>query len=139
VWSAGLATVAAVGVLAFVLLLNRGGAPGAGPNPGIGSCVATYSISTLAARDFAFDGTVAAIDGDQVTFRVGQAFKGNAGDEVTLTATGMTGTAVTSAGGPTLAVGGRYLVAGDDTFAWARGFTQTYDAGVAADWAGALR
>lgn len=137
-WGAGLAAAAAVGVVAFVLLLNRGGAPGGGPGSGIGSCVATYSLSTLAARDFAFDGTVAAIDGDRVTFRVGQAFKGDLGGEVTLTATGMTGTSVTSAGGPTLAVGGRFLVAGDDTFAWACGFTQPYDAGVAADWAAAL-
>jgi hypothetical protein len=136
-WGAGLAAAAAVGVMAFVLLLNRGGAPG-GPNPGIGSCVQTYSLATLAARDFAFDGRVIAIDGDQVTFSVGKAFKGDVGGEVTLTATGMTGTAVTSAGGPTLAIGGRYLVAGDDTFAWACGFTQPYDAGVAADWAAAL-
>ena len=58
---------------------------------------------------------------------------------ITLTASGMTGTSVTSAGGPNLAVGERYLVAGDETFVWACGFTQAYDEGVAADWAEAAR
>lgn len=46
---------------------------------------------------------------------------------VSLTASGMTGTSVTSAGGPNLAIGERYLVAGDGEFAWACGFTQPYD------------
>jgi hypothetical protein len=36
----------------------------------------------------------------------------------------MTGTSVTSAGGPNLGVGERYLVAGDDEFVWACGFAQ---------------
>ena len=41
-------------------------------------------------------------------------------------------------GGPSLVVGHRYLVAGDDHFAWACGFTQAYDAAVAAQWSAAL-
>ena len=100
-------------------------------------CVERYSPQTLADRSFSFDGTVSAIAGDEVTFRVGHWFKGAAGDSVTLTATGMTGTAITSVGGPHLAVGERYLVAGEDHFAWACGFTQPYDAAVAAEWAAA--
>jgi hypothetical protein len=113
----------------------------AGPSPeGAGavltaSCVERYSPTAVADRDFAFDGTVTEIDGDEVTFRVGRRYSGPADDTVTLTATGMTGTAITSAGGPSLEVGERYLVAGDDHFAWACGFTQPYDASVAADWA----
>lgn len=137
----GLGSVAAAGIAALALALNPGGtpAPSGGPGPAIGSCVETYSANTLANRDFAFDGTVTAIDGDQVTFAVNERFAGSASDQVSLTATGMTGTSVTSAGGPTLSVGERYLVAGDDTFAWACGFTQAYDPAVAAEWASATR
>jgi hypothetical protein len=101
------------------------------------SCVERYSPQTLADRSFSFDGTVDSIAGDEVTFRVGHWFKGAAGDSVTLTATGMTGTAITSVGGPHLEVGERYLVAGEEHFAWACGFTQPYDASVAAEWAAA--
>lgn len=136
-WGIGLAGAAAAGVVAVALMLNNGGSPAPSDDPGtgIGSCVETYSPETLANRDFAFDGTVTAINGDEVTFAVTEQFVGSGADEVTLTATGMTGTSITSAGGPNLAVGERYLVAGDDTFVWACGFTQPYDEGVAADWA----
>jgi hypothetical protein len=141
-WGAGIAAAAVAGVAVFALLLNNGGGtptPSDGPGPGIGSCVETYSLETLANRDFAFDGTVTAIDGDQVTFDVGQSFAGDVAGSITLTASGMTGTSVTSAGGPNLAVGERYLVAGDESFAWACGFTQPYDEAVAASWAQAAR
>lgn len=100
-------------------------------------CIERYSPETVAKRDFAFDGTVTAIDGDEVSFRVGHRYSGPASDTVTLTATGMTGTAITSAGGPKLGLGERYLVAGDDHFVWACGFTQPYDPDVAAAWAAA--
>lgn len=145
---AGLGLAGAIGALALVLAITVGGrAPGGAPStsnppslggPVTGSCVETYSLDTLARRTYAFDGTVKAINGDDVTFTVNRAFRGTSGSEVTLTATGMTGTAITSAGGPALAVGSRYLVAGDDTFVWACGFTQPYDEAVAGAWAGAL-
>ena len=141
-WGAGLAAAAVAGVAVFALLLNNGGGtptPSDQPGPGIGSCVETYSLETLTKREFAFDGTVTAIDGDQVTFDVGQSFVDDSAGSITLTASGMTGTSVTSAGGPNLAVGERYLVAGDETFVWACGFTQAYDERVAADWAEADR
>jgi hypothetical protein len=104
-----------------------------------GRCVETYTLATLANRSWAFDGTVTSISGDSVTFKVNQRFRGAGADAVTLTATGMTGTSITSAGGPSLVVGGRYLVAGEENFAWACGFTQPYDPAVAAQWAEALR
>jgi hypothetical protein len=139
---AGLAAAAVAGVAVFALLLNNVGGsptPSDGPGPGISSCVETYSLETLANRDFAFDGTVTTIDGDQVAFDVGESFAGDVTGSITLMASGMTGTSVTSAGGPNLAVGERYLVAGDETFVWACGFTQAYDEDVAADWAEAAR
>lgn len=143
-WAAGIAAAAVAGVAAVALLLNPGTpapAPSDDPGTGIGSCVEVYSPEALASRDFAFDGTLTAIDGDQATFMVTEAFSGDAttGSTVTLTATGMSGTSITSAGGVTLAVGDRYLVAGDDTFVWACGFTQPYDESVAAQWSEATR
>ena len=134
----GLAVAAAV---AFAVFLEQGPppTPSQEPGPGIGSCIETYTLETLANRDFAVDGTVAAIDGDQVTFDINQSFSGSLDDPVTLSAEGMTGTSITSAGGPSLAEGQRYLVAGDATFVWACGFTQPYDAGVAAEWEEATR
>lgn len=133
--------LAAGATLALVLAL--GGGPGGlfptgTTGPGAAFCVEQYSLTTLANRAFAFDGSVTAISGDRVTFAVGAAFRGVSGSSVILDAPGMTGTAVTSAGGPNLVVGARYLVAGDATFAWACGFTQQYDAGVAATWSAAL-
>lgn len=76
-----------------------------------------------------------------MTFSVNEAFAGDAsaGDSVTLSAPGMSGTSITSAAGPSLTVGARYLVAGDDEFVWACGFTQPYDEAVAAEWAEATR
>lgn len=138
-------SIAAAGVAAVALGLaliagrgsNPGVLPGASPGTGSAQCVEPYSPAALANRGFAFDGTVTAIDGDRVTFAVNEAFKGVDGASVTVTAAGMTGTAITSAGGPTLEQGKRYLVAGDDLIAWACGYTQLYDAAVAAEWAAA--
>lgn len=139
----GLAAAAAAAAVVVVAVLANSGtgtpAPTADPGAGIGSCIESYSLESLANRTLAFDGTVTAVAGEQVTFAVNEAFAGISSETVTLTASGMTGTAVTSAGGPNLAVGERYLVAGEDEFAWACGFTQPYDADVAADWAEATR
>jgi len=138
-WGGGIAAAAVAGVAAVALLLNPGTpapAPSDGPGTGIGSCVEVYSPEAVASRDFAFDGTLTAIDGDQATFTVNEAFSAgpSTGSSVTLTAAGMSGTSISSAGGPTLTIGERYLVAGDDTFVWACGFTQPYDESVAAQW-----
>lgn len=140
-WAIGLGGVAIAAVAAGAVLLNQGGRlPNGGQlGPGIGSCVEQYSIETLAHRDFALDGTVSAISGDQVTLTVNDTYAGSMFGTVTLNAAGMTGGTVTSAGGPTFQPGQRYLVSGDDAFAWSCGFTQAYDEGLAADWAEALR
>lgn len=111
------------------------------PSPGapqVGLCVELYSLQTLAHRTIAFDGTVTAINGDNVEFHVNRAFRGVNGTSVALTGQGMTGGAIVSVDGPDLKVGGRYLVAGEDHFAWGCGFTQPYDAALASQWATAF-
>lgn len=143
-WAAGIGAAAVAGIAAVALLLNPGtpaAAPSGDPGNGIGSCVEVYSPEAVASRDFAFDGTLTAIDGDQATFMVNEAFSDEptSGGAVTLTASGMSGTSTSSAGGPTLTVGERYLVAGDEMFVWACGFTQPYDESVAAQWREAAR
>ena len=134
---------AAVVAVAIAIMLFGPGSPGLAPgpstNPGMGQCVETYSLDTLTNRTLAFDGTVTAITGDDVTFAVNASYRGTSSHEVTLTAMGMTRTSITSTGGPNLEVGGRYLVAGDDRFVWSCGFTQPYDATTAAAWADVLR
>lgn len=137
------AGAAAVAALAIVVVLGgrsaaQGITPGGSVGTGSASCVEPYSKTAIAHRAFAFEGIASAINGEQVTFSVGQAYRGAGGGTITLDAPGMTGTAITSAGGPNLAVGQRYLVAGDDHFVWACGYTQPYDAAVAAEWAVAL-
>ncbi|MGQ0831603.1 MAG: hypothetical protein ACT4OV_07985 [Microthrixaceae bacterium] len=117
-------------------------APGGGPiNPGgssLTSCVELYDLQTLANREVAFDGTVASVDGDDVTFTVNRWYRGGDGAEVTLAGASTLG-GVTSAGEPTpLGPGTRLLVAGDGGFAWSCGFTQPYDDAIAAEWAATL-
>ncbi len=137
---AGFAAVAAIALV--VAFGGRSPAPGITPGGSIGtgsaSCVEPYSKTAITHRTFAFEGTVSAIEGETVAFTVGTAYRGAVGGTITLDAPGMTGTTITSAGGPNLAVGERYLVAGDDHFVWACGYTQPYDAAVAAEWAAAL-
>ena len=133
----------AAGAIALALFVGQpDSAPGVIPGSSVGGgsafCVEQYSPTTLAHRDFAFDGTVSAIDGDRVTFTVNHTYHGVRAGSIALDAPGMSGAAVTSAGGPNLAVGERYLVAGDDTFVWACGYTQPYDTKVAAEWEAAF-
>jgi hypothetical protein len=136
------AGTAAIGALALLLVFGRFGStpsvvPGGTSGTGAASCVEPYSQLALRNRDFAFDGTVTAIDGEKVTFSIKSVFRGAHSATVTLDANGMTG-GITSAGGPKLTVGSRYLVAGDAQFVWGCGYTQPYDAGVAAEWSAAL-
>jgi hypothetical protein len=101
------------------------------------SCVETYSLDALKNRDYALDGTIKSIqpgaaDGpDTAVFTVAKWFKG--GEGATAERKG-TFSSMTSAGGSERKVGDRLLVAGDDDFVWDCGFTQPYDAQVAADW-----
>ena len=136
------AGAAALGALVIVLVFGGGRSPGLVPDgsasPGMAFCVEQYDLSTLANRSFSFDGTLAATSGERVTFTVHRTYRGAAGGSITLDAPGMTGTTITSSGGPQLVVGSRYLVAGDDHFVWGCGFTQPYDEAVAASWAATL-
>ena len=128
---AGLAT--ALVLLVVVLAVPKGSPPGIvvppvgspaasvtqGPisGPGAASCVEQYSPTTLAHRGISFDGTVTAIAGDEVTFHVNVPYRGVPTVSITLTTTtGMTGTAITSAGGPTLSVGSRSTIRGLPAF-----------------------
>lgn len=116
--------------------------PPATANTSSGSCVEQYSPENLRKRDYAFDGTVRAIDPgaedqpDRVTFDVREWLKGGMGDESVRKAYGFT--AVTSAGGSPHAVGERLLVAGDDDFLWECGFTRPYHQAAAEEWKDAL-
>ena len=89
-------------------------------------------------RELAFDGSVSAIKGNEVTFTVKNWNKGGTESTVTLDGNGMVGGAITSAGGPSLTIGERYLVAGDGGFVWSCGFTQPYGPTTAQQWRDAL-
>jgi hypothetical protein len=136
---AGLTAVIVLAAGALQLAITPGGVPGETGGPQIGFCVDAYSLDSLRSRTFAFDGTVVAVNGDAVTFKVNSAFKGVGIGEIALTATGMTGGSITPGAGVTLVPGGRFLVAGDGSFAWSCGFTRPYDPATAADWAATLR
>ncbi len=133
----GAATVAAA--VAVAVLLNTSPAAPTGPSlplgDGMAMCLDAASAGTIADRDFAFDGTVTAIgEEERVTFAVNRAFVGDLGGETTVVAGGMAAGNLNSNGGPGMEVGGRYLVSGDENFAWSCGFTQTYSDALAAEW-----
>ena len=153
--AAGLAALGLVGAFAVSVLRTSADPPAGdiagthptsssteGPvtsgGPALGSCVETYDLETLANRELAFDGTVARLEGDAVTFEVNDWYRGGDGAEITLAgASALSG--LTSAGSATtLEPGARLLVAGDGGFAWSCGFTQPYDPAVAQKWQRAL-
>lgn len=108
---------------------------GGGGGGAAGMCI-QYTTDILSERQWAFDGTVTAINGNQATFTVNTAFWGISDASVTVTADQMTGPIqVGLDGGPQLQVGSRYLVSGDDIYAWACGYTQEYSDAAAAEWA----
>ena len=101
---------------------------------GMAMCLA-YDPATLPTFDIVFDGTVTAVDGNQVTFDVNEGWKGADGS-ITLTAPiaeiALTGPM------PDFAVGGRYLVTAAGSNINSCGYTLDYDASTAADWAAAF-
>ena len=94
-----------------------------------------YDPANLPTFETVFDGTVTAVDGDQVTFDVNEGWK-NADGSITLTApqadVALTGPL------PDFAVGGRYLVTAAGSTINACGYTLDYDADTAAEWAAAF-
>ncbi len=107
--------------------------PGTGGG-GMASCL-MYDTATLPTFDTVFDGTVTAIDGDQVTFDVNTGWKG-VGDSVTLTDPNVEASLIGPL--PDFEVGGRYLVTAAGSNINACGYTLDYDAATAADWAAAF-
>jgi hypothetical protein len=140
--------LALVGALALAVVFGPGfGAQAPGPiaanptpseNPaaggGMASCI-VYDPAILPTFDIVFDGTVTAVDGDQVTFDVNEGWKGADGS-VTLTRP-ETQIALTGPM-PDFEVGGRYLVTAAGTSINGCGYTLAYDAATAADWAAAF-
>jgi hypothetical protein len=108
-------------------------------NPGgtVQSCITTYDRTTLAEREYAFDGTVDAVDvdADSVTFTVNRWFHGGEGSSITLQGAGTIAGVTSADASLPLEPGTHLLVAGDGGFAWSCGFTQPYDDAVASDWA----
>ena len=107
--------------------------PGSGGG-GMASCI-VYDPAILPTFDIVFDGTVTAVNGDQVTFDVNEGWKGADGS-ITLTAP-MAEIALTGPM-PDFAVGGRYLVTAAGSNINSCGYTLDYDASTAADWAAAF-
>jgi hypothetical protein len=145
-----LGALGVVGALALGLAVTLGsglgrpqpGSIGSVPTPssdpaaggGMASCI-MYDPAILPTFDIVFDGTVSAIDGDQVTFAVNDAWKG-VDDSVTLTAPS---TSVALVGPiPDFEVGGRYLVTAAGSNINACGYTLEFDAQTAATWAAAF-
>jgi hypothetical protein len=141
-WTIALSGVVAAAALVAALTIGGTANPSQPPTGGdgggfAGMCLA-FTMEDLQARDFAFDGTVTAINGNQATFTVNDGFWGvEDGASVTLQADLMIGdpNVVALEGGPQLVVGERYLISGDDTFAWSCGYSVAYDEATAAQWA----
>lgn len=111
-------------------------APSADPagGGGMASCL-MYDPAMLPTFDIVFDGTVTAVDGDQVTFAVNTGWKGVDG---TVTLTSPSASVALIGPVPDFEVGGRYLVTAAGTDINACGYTLEFDAGTAASWAAAF-
>lgn len=124
-----------------------------------GSCGQLYDRQALDDSEFAFDGTITAIDSggllftNSVTFAVDRWFRGDLGSAVTAAMTAPVEMGATSEDGrqattPTYSVGTRLLVAGafedstqpsaESALVWQCGFTRDHDDSTAAEWAAAL-
>ena len=145
---AAIGGIALAGAFAFALAFSNGGlgvgSPGGGAssdlggNPaaggGMASCI-VYDPATLPTFDVVFDGTVTAVDGDQVTFAVNEGWKGADG---TITLTDPNVDAALIGPLPDFEVGGRYLVTAAGSTINACGYTLDYDADTAAEWGAAF-
>ena len=114
------------------------GDPAPSGNPAAGgsmaSCLA-YDPANLPTFDVVFDGTVTAVDDDQVTFAVNDGWKG-ASKTITLTVPATDPALLGPM--PEFAVGGRYLVTAFGPTINACGYTLEYDATTAEEWAAAF-
>ena len=108
-----------------------------GAGGGAATCI-RFDLELLAQQEFAFDGTVAAIDGESVTFDVGKWYRGPGDASVTLTQVGQGEGAVMEGILVDFQVGSRYLVSGAGGVITGCGYSQAWDASAAADWASAF-
>jgi hypothetical protein len=139
----GLALVAAAAAVAILAFGPKSGAPGPSPSDGgIGgaagggnaSCI-RYDLELLAQQEFAFDGSVSAIDGESVTFEVGKWYRGSGDSSVTLSQVGQGDGVVMEGILVDFQVGGRYLVSGASGIITGCGYSQAWDAPLEAEWA----
>jgi hypothetical protein len=145
-WAIGLAGVAAAVAVALPIIRPGFGAPApspsdGGPAAGAGGGAATcirFDLELLAQQEFAFDGTVTAIDGESVTFDVGKWYRGSGDASATLTQVGQGEGAVMEGILVAFQVGNRYLVSGAGGVITGCGYSQAWDATAAADWASAF-
>ena len=108
-----------------------------GAGGGAATCI-RFDLELLAQQEFAFDGTVIAIDGESVTFDVGKWYRGSGDASVTLTQVGQGEGAVMEGILVDFQVGSRYLVSGAGGVITGCGYSQAWDASAAADWASAF-
>jgi hypothetical protein len=120
-------------------------APRTGQRAGdtIASCMVWDAAIVLPDVEYAFDGTVSAIDDGWVTFEVGEWFSEPRGDLVVLNAESLIpradGDVVTSVDEQLITeVGQRFLVSGSDGFAGVCNLTQAYAEAEAAVWRSVL-
>ena len=130
----GLAVVAAAAAVAILAFGPGFGAPAPSPSDG---CI-RFDLELLAQQEFAFDGTVTAIDGESVTFDVGKWYRGSGDPSVTLTQVGQGDGAVMEGILVDFQVGSRYLVSGAGRIITGCGYSQAWDASAAADWESAF-
>jgi hypothetical protein len=125
--------VASAAGLGFQPPAEDPGTPAAGGG-GMAMCLA-YDPANLPMFDIVFDGTVTAVNGDQVTFAVNEGWKG-VGDSVTLTAPDVDLALLGEM--PDFEVGGRYLITAAESTINACNYSLDYEADEAADWAAAF-
>lgn len=141
-----------------VVATGTGPLPEGGSGTAVGSCAYEYSLSALAERAFAFDGTVSVIDSgglfgtNQVTFQVHEWFRGGNEPVVTLDMVppvepGKPISDSRQLTSPSYTVGTRLLVSGEfpeegtalqNGIVWGCGFTRYYDPTTADAWRTAL-
>ena len=145
-WAIGLAVVAAAAAVVLFVFRPGLGAPAPSPSDGgtavgAGGGAATcirFDLELLAQQEFAFDGTVTAIDGESVTFDVGKWYRGSGDASATLTQVGQGEGAVMEGILVDFQVGNRYLVSGAGGVITGCGYSQAWGTSVEADWASAF-
>lgn len=138
--AAALAALALLGGLAAVRAFDDGAtttAEGRALGDAFASCLA-FSLDVLARQPVAFDGTVTAIDGEEVTFDVERWYRGGEGETAVTRSSGLVSGAPALNGGVGFEEGRRYLVSGErdgDAIAPAIcGLTVEHSDGMADDW-----